>query len=230
MKLLRTIKNYLASFILNEPPIFCNLLRWHEFFIKRLGSQRGAYLEFGVYAGNSALSFYRALFDFYNGKIPDGAYPMYLFDSFCGLPKNINTKDIHPQWYEGKFDVGGGKNFIEAVTKKGLPREKFVIIEGFYEETLKKFKLPESLKASIVNIDCDYYSSTKLVLTFLRPYLQNGTLLYFDDLLAFSGNPYKGQIAAINEFNHENTDIGLAPCPAFNNKYEGRVFWAWVNK
>lgn len=223
MNLITRIRNRL------RPIRFLDLIIAHESFIKKHGIQRGAYLEFGTYRGKSALALHNAVSAFYDGEIPPNAYPMYLFDSFEGLPASSNPKDQYPSWKQGVFDVGGVENFINTVTSKGLPRERFECIAGYYEQSLQNYQVPEGLKAAIVNMDCDYYSSTIQALRFLRPYLQDFTLFYFDDLLSFAGHPDKGQIAAIREFNEETPKMGIQPCPIFSGKYEGRIFWSWVD-
>jgi|TARA_B100002003_G_scaffold235001_1_gene249493 hypothetical protein len=210
----------------SNKPKFYDLISLREIFIKKFLAQRGTYLEFGVYKGNSALTFYKALSSYHGGQPPIGHYPMYLFDSFIGLPSSNDQKDQFPNWKEGVFDVGGGNKFKKMIIEKGLPADRFEIIEGFYEQSLKDFTIPDGALAGIVNMDCDYYSSTKEALDFLKPYLQNGTLFYFDDLHSFLGNPSKGQLAAINEFNRENSNIGINPCPHFQGKYEGRIYWS----
>jgi hypothetical protein len=212
----------------SNKPKFYDLISVREGFVKKFCAKRGAYLEFGVYEGNSALTFYKALLRYHKGQPPIDHYPMYLFDSFTGLPSSNDRKDQFPYWKEGSFDVGGGNKFKKMILEKGLPADRFEIIEGFYEQSLKDFTLPEGALAGIVNMDCDYYSSTKEALEFLKPYLQNGTLFYFDDLHSFLGNPFKGQLAALKEFNSENNRIGIEPCPFFQGKYEGRIYWSWV--
>ena len=196
-----------------RPNKFYDMLRMYESLVKKHRIQRGVFLEFGSWRGASALAFYSALKRYYKKDIPAELWPMFLFDSFEGLPDPSNKKDFHPVWIKGEFNAGGIENFIKSVTEKGLPLKRFECVAGYYEKTLVEFKLPKGYKAGIVNMDCDYYSSTKLALNFLKPYLQNFTLFHFDDINSFSGNPYKGQLAAIREFNEENKNMGICPCP-----------------
>ncbi len=199
----------------NNPNKFLEMIEVHEQFVKKHGIDRGAYLEFGVFQGTSALAFYNALKLYYSGQAILKVFPMYLYDSFEGLPHSDAPEDQHPFWSEGVFDVEGDEGFINDIIAKGLPRDQFECVSGFYEDSLATHTLPKGMKAAIVNMDCDYYSSTVTVLEYLKPYLQNFTLIYFDDLLSFAGNPRKGQLAAINEFNKKNSDIGICACPLF---------------
>lgn len=226
MKLLYKLRSRLQI----RPIQFLDIILLYEnFFLKKFDIKSGAYLEFGTFNGASAARFYRALQIAFDGNAPLNKFPMYLFDSFEGLPESLDAKDKHSQWSQGEFDGGGVEVFKKKLTKLGVPAEKFQCVPGYYSESLPKFKLPEGMKASIVNVDCDYYTSTVDVLKFLKPYLQNFTLIYFDDLHAFSGNPAKGQLAAIKEFNDANTEVGIVPCPYFQGRYEGRIFYSWVN-
>lgn len=189
--------------------------------MQRYDIEFGDYLEFGVYEGDATLAFYKALKIFkLQNKIN-----FYLFDSFIGLPKNKIQEDSHPNWSEGVFDVGGVNNFKEIILKKGIKNNNINIIDGFFEDSLTKFK--KNINPGIVNIDCDYYSSTVNVLSFLKNKLSSGTLIYFDDIHSFFGNPKKGMLAAIREFNENNNNIGIEPCPNFSGKYMNRIFWVW---
>ena len=71
------------------------------------------------------------------------------------------------------------------------------IIKGFYEKSLNK-KLISSLKkqntkACFINFDCDLTQSVDQALKFSMSFLQEGTILYFDDYFSsYKGNPNKG--------------------------------------
>jgi hypothetical protein len=41
----------------------------------------------------------------------------------------------------------------------------------------------------VVWIDCNFYSSTRTVLDFVKPYLQYGTLMFFEDWFSFRADP-----------------------------------------
>lgn len=164
------------------------------------------YFEFGVYEGDSLVRYISAAKRFchmYDEPLTD--FHIYAFDSFCGLPEKKEGDDVY-SWYKGKFACD-----IETVRKRiigtGFPESNLFLIPGFYEESLTDDLRQELLRDSgiphIVNVDCDYYSSAKTVLEWLRPLLLSGTIFFFHDIWSFCGHPNMGELRAINEFNHE---------------------------
>ena len=49
-------------------------------------------------------------------------------------------------------------------------------------------------------IDCDLKESTKLALEFIKPAIQEGTIILFDDFVFFKGNENKGEYGAFSDF------------------------------
>lgn len=68
-------------------------------------------------------------------------------------------------------------------------------------------------KLAFVHIDCDYYSSTKEVLNYIEPYLQEGTVILFDDYYCFKGNEQYGEQRAFNEFKKANPKLSFIDLP-----------------
>jgi len=174
------------------------------------------YYEFGVGEGRSllyylsALKLYCKVFnkDFYSFQI-------FCFDSFEGLPEKKSIKDDHIGWNKGEFS-----NDLDKIKKKlvkhgiDLKKNNIHFIKGLYENSLTndlKSKL-EEYPPSIINIDVDYYSSTKRVLEWLKSILSSGAILYFDDIWSFNGHPDYGELGAIQEFNKIG-DGQLTPFP-----------------
>jgi O-methyltransferase len=153
----------------------------------------GYYFEFGCNEANTmrqAWNSFRHLFDFiYVG-----------FDSFEGLPEisEIDKQDI---WKKGKLAFLEGE-FRSLVLRAGLPKDKLITVKGFYDvsltNSLKEKLLP--IKAAVIYIDCDLYSSTVPVLEWIRDFLQIGTIIVFDDWFCFNGDPSKGEKRAWFEF------------------------------
>lgn len=177
----------------------------HEFFSGKL-----TYFEFGVGGGGTLLRYISALKSFCR-KNRDDIYNhhIYLFDSFMGLPAKKDIRDDHPHWGKGVFYHP--REEIEGLLKRhGIEVDKGTVhfVEGYFEQTLTP-KLATEIphKPTIITIDVDYYSSTMTVLRWLRPLLREGTLFYFDDVWSFYGNPYKGELAAINDFNGERKGL-----------------------
>ena len=217
------IKKYYKLSLNSRSYMFYEMILFKKEIEKKLNLAFGNYLEFGVYRGDATIAFYGALKKFHNNDVTK----IFLFDSFTGLPEKKSSKDNLNIWHKGMFDVGGKENFKKIIKKKGLNPEKVTIIDGIFEESLKNLKL--DLSPGIINIDCDYYSGAKTVLNFLSDKMVAGTLIYFDDLNSFFNNPNKGVLNAVNEFNNEQTNIGLTLCPEFSGKYKNRIYWVWKN-
>tara|TARA_B100001027_G_C16265317_1_gene331686 strand:+ start:109 stop:828 length:720 start_codon:yes stop_codon:yes gene_type:complete len=125
----------------------------------------GCILEFGVFKGKSI-----------NFIAKNTSQKIYGFDSFIGLPE----------------DWSGGNLFVpkEAFDLQGnLPTcEKNVeLIEGWFEDTVPKFKEKVSENIKLIHIDCDVYSSTIFVLEAFRSQLVKGSLIVFDEFYNFHG-------------------------------------------
>jgi hypothetical protein len=65
-------------------------------------------------------------------------------------------------------------------------------------------------KASIIWIDGDLYSSARDVLKFIQNFLQNGTIIIFDDWFSYRGSPALGEQRAFYEW---------IETPAIKNKF-----------
>lgn len=164
-----------------------------------------SYYEFGVGGGGSLTRYIDAL----RASVHDRQdalqrFHFVLFDSFQGLPPKKGTEDDHPAWTKGTFscDVPAIRRII-AGTGLDPSSKNFRFVEGFFDRSLTP-ELRESLSAtppSLVNIDVDYYSSAKTVLEWVRPLLPAGTIFYFDDVWDFNGDPDRGELKAIKEFN-----------------------------
>ena len=194
----------------------------HGFFFRTLSLQGSEhyskfgfnpfnYYEFGTGEGNSLKTYIKALKDYCKEtRNPLEQYNIFAFDSFEGLPKYQNKEDYNPAWKKGQFY--GSMDMIDDIVKKSKFTGKFNKIKGYYDNSLTK-KLQRKLSKfppSIVNIDVDYFTSAKLALGFLEPLLQDGTIIYFDDIYEYLGNQNKGEIKAIKEFEY-NYKVTLMP-------------------
>jgi hypothetical protein len=153
----------------------------------------GWYLEFGCHTGRTM----RAAWDAFH-VLYDWNYAA--FDSFEGLPE-LEDIDRMPIWKKGMLKTSEDQ-FIRIVTRHGLAREKLITVKGFYSESLNQATRERLLPgaAAVVYIDCDLYRSTTQVLEFIKPLLQKGTVVVFDDWFCFHGDPARGQRRAFSEF------------------------------
>ena len=164
-------------------------------FITAHDETLGSYLEFGVFTGSSfnfAMKANRRI-----EKIFGKTNCEFIgFDSFKGFGE-IKKEDENPRFKSHIFSVNEEK--ILKNINKCAKGKKMRIIKGFYQDTIKN-KTTSDLnidKARVVMIDCDLKESTELALEFIRPAIQEGTIILFDDYNYFKGNKDKGEYAAL---------------------------------
>ena len=164
---------------------------------------KNCYYEFGTGWGGTLTAFLKASIRFSNENNFDlNEIKIVLFDSFQGLPEITVKEDDHRAWGKGKFAYS--RDYIKAlIVKHNFPIQNVTFVEGFYEDSLTPQLLTKLAASppSIITVDVDYYSSTKLVMDFIRPLLKSGAVFYFDDIHSFSLHPQMGQLKAISEFN-----------------------------
>lgn len=165
----------------------------------------GHYYEFGLATGDSFARCYRTVTSLakhlgYAGA-EDFGVRMLGFDSFEGLPEP-GESDRRVGWGRGAMACDR-ERFEQRMDAAGIPRTAYRLVEGFYEKSLTEELRAElaDCKPSLVMMDCDFYSSTRTVLEWIRPLLRDGTFFMFDDIWAFAGHPDFGELRAIREFN-----------------------------
>jgi O-methyltransferase len=164
----------------------------------------GAYLEFGVWRGSTFAQFYHAF------RRHGLGMPMYAFDSFAGLPEpaGVDALGGYEPFHAGQFGCSA-LEFAAELKRRWVPETAYTIVAGFYEQTLRP-ELYDKLgldRAALVWIDCVLYESARSVLEFVRPLLQNGSLLMFNDFYRFKGHPALGERKALSEFLAAHPDI-----------------------
>jgi O-methyltransferase len=216
MSLLERLKSRLVSYPENRDDAFLRSLK-HLYATDRRWRKRGAktglplgtYMEFGVWNGVSMEMFWRTLGLMSGGVRKD--WKLWGFDSFEGLPDPVGAADAHPFAGKGAFRSTGQQQVEQRLSRVGIPLDRFELVPGFFEKSLT----PElkrrigSTKVCFANVDVDFYSSTKTALDWIEDLLFDGSIVYFDDISFYNGNPKKGQIRAIREFNEARTSSGL---------------------
>lgn len=122
----------------------------------------GLVLEFGVFHGRSI----RRLRPGHDGRVHG-------FDSFEGLPSDWTARDG-----AGGLSTGGRLPAVPA---------HVVLHQGWFEDTLPPFVAGHPGAVRLAHIDCDLYASTTTVLEAIAPRLVPGSVLVFDDFLAYPG-------------------------------------------
>jgi len=152
------------------------------------------------------------------------------FDAFEGLPPST---DEHPMWKTGSLSVNAwdhpllpiGEPVTPDATRRlfamcGLPEPRLEV--GWFADTLRA-TVPSSIsQIAVLHIDCDLYESACDVLQGVRPALQDGTIVLFDDWFLFKGNPSKGESRAFGEFLAEQSEWDAVPYRTYGTC--GRAF------
>lgn len=181
---------------------------------------QGAYLEFGVGKGRSAVAAIRA-----NTRDNPGTVgPFVLFDSFAGLPELTSHDTGSAQFKPGDFAFSMDQ--VKAFLRQYLIPEAVPVkmIPGWFDQSLPKFDpLAHGVtKAAIVHVDVDLYASCVVVLEFVRPFLQAGTIMLFDDWNAFGASDRKGERAATAEWLRRNPALRLTEYASYG--WHGKAF------
>jgi len=178
---------------------------------------QGVYIEFGVGKGRSAVSAIRAYTRL------NLCEHFYLFDSFCGLPKLDGPDKVSNQFNEGDYAFSKEDviRFIEA--HEIILDNRVGLIEGWISDTFGDWSYHhKSVKAAVVHIDVDLYSSCCFILEHLRAHLQNGTVILFDDWNCFKASSNHGERKAVKEWLASNPDIQLHTYTAYG--WHGHCF------
>jgi O-methyltransferase len=167
---------------------------WSAFAALTFNRIEGDYVEFGCYGGRTFGFAYEEI-----AQRPGIARHMWAFDSFAGLPPAADGYDTHPAWKPGVFRMDLDA-FHERCNENGIPRAAYTAVPGFYDDTLTG-TTPDAPPNNIAfaYVDCDMYSSTAVVLDFLRPRLKHGMIIGFDDWFCLSENAPAGEKAAFVE-------------------------------
>jgi|AntRauTorckE6833_2_1112554.scaffolds.fasta_scaffold04268_3 hypothetical protein len=158
----------------------------------------GEYFEFGVARGLTFAGAYQVSKK-YNAPVSK----FHAFDSFQGFPE-LGEVDSEFERFKTGEESWNLKEFNKTLKKASVPREKVEIYPGWFKDTLtvelQKNLRGENKKAAIIWVDCDLYKSAKEVMNFIRPVLQNGTVVVFDDWYCYHADPNKGEQRALSEF------------------------------
>lgn len=141
-------------------PLYGSKAKFHD-AIFRMREIPGLLLEFGVAGGKSINRL---------AKIHPGE-TIYGFDSFKGLPEAWR-----PDYQKS--------HFAQPIPQV---RDNVKLVVGWFNETLPAFLEEHHGVVSLLHIDCDLYSSTKVVLDLLRDRIKPGTVIVFDEYFNYPG-------------------------------------------
>ncbi len=185
------LKSYITYRLSDEKLKYAHLLEAVNYL--RVAGLPGVYFEFGCHSARTFSTVIRAA-DYL--KLDN--FQCFAFDSFEGLPPTEITED---GYFEGGTFCTSKTDFISLVKSySGRSLENENIIEGFYESSLTTNLQGTMPKVGMVHIDVDLYSSTALVLEFLKPLMVEGTVILFDDWYCFPPGSLKGESGALHQF------------------------------
>jgi hypothetical protein len=153
--------------------------RWAVFDIvaKQVQNKRVLYLEFGVYCGDTTR--------YWSNQLHHPEARLHGFDSFEGLPE---------AW--GPYEKG---HFNTSGCLPVLADSRVTFFKGWFDQVLPDYVVPPH-DVLVVVMDADLYSSTLYVLRWLRPHIQEGTFIYFDEM-----NHVEHEPKAFDEFMKESS-------------------------
>ena len=166
----------------------------------------GDYYEFGVFRG------YLLWHSHMSAREIGIKAHFWGFDSFRGLPEIEGIDRADNEFFAGQFSCSRAQ-VEQHLRSHDTDMSQVTLIEGFFSDSLTpelKRRHPFR-RAAVVLVDCDLYSSTKEVLTWLADLLQDGTILLFDDWDAWNANPNQGQRLAFREFMEQNPGWRIEP-------------------
>lgn len=175
----------------------------------------GDYLEFGVCHGSSMACMYHALKDLGFDHVR-----LFGFDSFEGMPDTSDAEDGN--WYAGQFK-SEYKFTRELLTQQGVQWERVHLVKGWFTDTLNPQLIAQHqiTKASVIMIDCDLYSSSKVALDFCSPLIQERAIIFFDDWNSCNlAEQNLGEKRAFDEFLNENPDLTAEELGSYTEKAE----------
>jgi hypothetical protein len=131
------------------------------------------------------------------------AMKFWAFDSFEGLPDPVSHTSMEI-WKQGALTTAEAE-FMRMVREHDIYVDRVTTIKGFYSESLtaelRRRMLDEERRIAFVNVDCDLYESAVSVFEFIDPLMQEGTVIYIDDLFAGNrGAPTQGVARAFLEY------------------------------
>lgn len=159
----------------------------------------GNYFEFGCHR---ARTFRMALTEARRHEMQRMKF--FAFDSFEGLPVASSDPSLEAWKTPGALTTSE-QDFRDIINKHGIYTDRVNTVKGFYDQSFtpqfQRKMLDEEDKVSFACVDCDLYESAVPVFRFLEPLLQEGTLIYIDDLFTgYRGTPTKGVARAFLEF------------------------------
>ena len=156
------------KFLLTPMIMLGNRNMEYDYCMQVIQSPQGYCMEFGVWEGKSI--------NYMAKKRPDITF--YGFDSFEGLPED---------WNMGNKVEGKGHFKVDKIPEV---EKNVILVEGWFDNSIKDWKKNHKEPIQFLNIDSDLYSSARTILFELNDQIKVNTLIRFDDLLTSPIAPY----------------------------------------
>jgi len=197
---------------------------------------KGGYYEFGTYHGRSLIASHKVWKEFVRWidaqkrsqerwrreQNLDLDRCFYAFDTFSGMPENSEGNNA---FAEGTFE-STLETVISKCKKAGLIQGGNVqLFQGAFDKFLhgrQSIDIEKLQPAAIINIDCDLYASAVTALEIVKPKMQQGTILMFDDYNCFNASNEEGERRALIEFLGKNTNIEVEKL--YSYAFAGQAF------
>jgi len=152
--------NYLREFCSNHPILVGTSSQAIKLALSNADLD-GLVLEFGVFNGKSI----RQIASIVDGQVHG-------FDSFEGIPEEWNHEP------KGSYSTHNRMPDVPA---------NVTLHKGWFEDSIPLFLAQASVPEPIrfMNIDCDLYSSTKVIFDFLWKQIVPGTVIVFDEYIGY---------------------------------------------
>ena len=159
---------------------------------------KGDYYEFGIFKGYTFLHVQKIC-----EREGIKNINFFGFDSFSGLPEVVGADETkHNEFYKGQYKCQKDQVVSNLNTDGGVDWKRTFLIEGYFDQSLNddtRASHPMD-KVALALIDCDLYSSTVDVLSFIKDMLVDGSILMMDDWNSFNADNNSGERLAFSEF------------------------------
>jgi len=149
----------------------------------------GDYIEFGSFRGGSAAVILQHM---------PLSKTLYVLDSFEGMPE----PSIHDNYHKkGDFSETSFERVVGGLSRLG---KNFVVLKGYFEDTIAKLQAQQDLRFSFAHIDVDLFESVNTALNFVYPRMEQGGIIIFDD---YHAPTCLGAKKAVDEFFMKRVEI-----------------------
>lgn len=129
-------------------------------------------IEFGSYRGGSAVFMASVLRDLARKS------KVFALDTFAGMPATDPIRDGHGSGEFADCDYPG----LQALARRNALEGHLQLVKGRFEDTLPGV-LSDGMKFALAHVDCDIYSGVKYAAGAIKPAMQPGGYIIFDDPL-----------------------------------------------